>query len=614
MKGLNIIFRKRIGQSVLIRSLNVLPNGDKKKMIAISILQTFLSLMDLMGVLIVGVIATIVIQTTGTTTPTTRLAFLDKYGWGALDPKNQALYLGLLAVGLLVGRTLASIFLTRRVLFFLSNRGSKISSSLVSRLLNQSMLRIQQTTSQEIIFNVTAGVEAITLKILATAVSMVADFSLLLIMIIGLIFIDPAVAISTVGLFSMLAIVLYKLMSVRASNLGFMSSLLEIQSGEKIYEAFNSYRETVVKDRRHFYATQIGNLRAKLANVAAEVNFLPYVSKYVIELLVIVGAILLAGIQFMLFDLGHAAETLSVFLVAGTRIAPAVLRLQQGALLIKGNTGRAIPALNLIDEFKLEAPPSDSLEVSNFDYAGFQARFELNNISFTYPGSNTPAIKHANIQVTEGQSNAIVEGSGAGKTTLIDMLLGLIAPDEGSVQLSGMQPSEAFVKWPGAVAYVPQDVVISNGTIRENICLGFPVSLATDELIYSALRAAQLENFVRSMPDGLETSTGERGVKLSGGQRQRIGIARAMFTRPKLLVLDEATSSLDSETEAALSEAIQSFRGSITVVMIAHRLSTVRNADLVIYLENGVIKATGKFEEVRALVPNFDNQAKLMGL
>ena len=599
---------------MLIRSLNVLQSGDKKKMIAISVLQTFLSLMDLMGVLIVGVIATIVIQTTGTTTPTTRLAFLDKYGWGALDPKNQALYLGLLAVGLLVGRTLASIFLTRRVLFFLSNRGSKVSSSLVSLLLNQSMLRIQQTTSQEIIFNVTAGVEAITLKILATAVSMVADFSLLLIMIIGLIFIDPAVAISTVGLFSMLAIVLYKLMSVRASNLGFMSSLLEIQSGEKIYEAFNSYRETVVKDRRHFYATQIGNLRAKLANVAAEVNFLPYVSKYVIELLVIVGAILLAGIQFMLFDLGHAAETLSVFLVAGTRIAPAVLRLQQGALLIKGNTGRAIPALNLIDEFKLEAPPSDSLEVSNFEYEGFQARFELNNISFTYPGSNTPAIKHANIQVTEGQSIAIVGGSGAGKTTLIDMLLGLIAPDEGSVQLSGMQPSEAFVKWPGAVAYVPQDVVISNGTIRENICLGFPVSLATDELIYSALRAAQLENFVRSMPDGLETSTGERGVKLSGGQRQRIGIARAMFTRPKLLVLDEATSSLDSETEAALSEAIQSFRGSITVVMIAHRLSTVRNADLVIYLENGVIKATGKFEEVRALVPNFDNQAKLMGL
>lgn len=614
MKGLNIIFRERIGHSVLIRSLNVLPSGDKKKMIAISILQTFLSLMDLMGVLIVGVIAPIVIQTTGTTTPTTRLAFLDKYGWGALDPKNQALYLGLLAVGLLVGRTLASIFLTRRVLFFLSNRGSKVSSSLVSLLLNQSMLRIQQTTSQEIIFNVTAGVEAITLKILATAVSMVADFSLLLIMIIGLIFIDPAVAISTVGLFSMLAIVLYKLMSVRASNLGFMSSLLEIQSGEKIYEAFNSYRETVVKDRRHFYATQIGNLRVKLANVAAEVNFLPYASKYVIELLVIVGAILLAGIQFMLFDLGHAAETLSVFLVAGTRIAPAVLRLQQGALLIKGNTGRAIPALNLIDEFKLEAPPSDSLEVSNFEYAGFQARFELNNISFTYPGSNTPAIKHANIQVTEGQSIAIVGGSGAGKTTLIDMLLGLIAPDEGSVQLSGMQPSEAFVKWPGAVAYVPQDVVISNGTIRENICLGFPVSLATDELIYSALRAAQLEKFVRSMPDGLETSTGERGVKLSGGQRQRIGIARAMFTRPKLLVLDEATSSLDSETEAALSEAIQSFRGSITVVMIAHRLSTVRNADLVIYLENGVIKATGKFEEVRVLVPNFDNQAKLMGL
>ena len=171
-----------------------------------------------------------------------------------------------------------------------------------------------------------------------------------------------------------------------------------------------------------------------------------------------------------------------------------------------------------------------------------------------------------------------------------------------------------MAKWPGAVSYVPQDVVIAGGTIRENVALGYPSEAATDELVMSALRIAHLDNFVAELPQGIDTQVGERGAKISGGQRQRLGIARAMFTRPHLLVLDEATSSLDSETEANISDAIHALRGSTTVVMIAHRLSTVRNADIVVYLSEGTVKAIGNFDEVRMVVPDFDRQAKLMGL
>jgi ABC-type multidrug transport system fused ATPase/permease subunit len=164
------------------------------------------------------------------------------------------------------------------------------------------------------------------------------------------------------------------------------------------------------------------------------------------------------------------------------------------------------------------------------------------------------------------------------------------------------------------VSYVPQDVAIVSGTIRENIALGYPIEEATDELVMNALKVAHLDEFVASLPHGINTQVGERGARISGGQRQRLGIARAMFTRPYLLVLDEATSSLDGETEASISDAIHALRGSTTVVIIAHRLSTVRNADKVVYLSNGTVLATGTFEEVRTAVPDFDNQAKIMGL
>jgi ABC-type multidrug transport system fused ATPase/permease subunit len=225
-----------------------------------------------------------------------------------------------------------------------------------------------------------------------------------------------------------------------------------------------------------------------------------------------------------------------------------------------------------------------------------------------------PAISNISFSVRPGTLVAVVGLSGAGKTTIIDVLLGVLAPDEGTVLISGLPPLLAVAKWPGAIAYVPQDVAISSGTIRENVALGFPEQQATDELVTSALKVAQLDQFVSDLPRGLDTQVGERGAKISGGQRQRLGIARAMFTRPHLLVLDEATSSLDGETEASISDAIHELRGSTTVVLIAHRLSTVRDADIVVYLADGKIKTMGTFNEVRKAVPDFDRQAKLMGL
>ena len=254
---------------------------------------------------------------------------------------------------------------------------------------------------------------------------------------------------------------------------------------------------------------------------------------------------------------------------------------------------------------------SDEPEIEHF---GFNGDIEIQNVRFTYPGSAAYAVSDVSISVPKGQSVAFVGPSGAGKTTLIDLILGVLEPDSGQILISGKAPLETITIFPGAISYVPQDVVISNGTIRENVSLGYPAIYATDDLVNNALGVAQLKDFVLTLPKGIDTEVGERGTRISGGQRQRLGIARAMFTKPALLVLDEATSSLDGETESKIADAIQCLRGETTVVMIAHRLSTVRNVDCVVYLEEGRVVASGKFDEVRNMVPDFDHQAKLMGL
>lgn len=528
--------------------------------------------------------------------------------------QTQTIVLGTSAVLLLVGRTVLSVFFTRRILFFLSRRGAKISSNLISRLLSQPLLIVQARTTQETLYAVTRGVELIVLQVIATLVVLVSDLSLLLVMAVGLFVVDPTTALGTFLVFSLIGYFLYRFMHVRAGALGVKSSELNILSNEKIVEVFGSYRESVVRNRRDYYAREIGKLRFALADSTAETAFMPYVSKYVIETTVIIGAVFIGAAQFILQDATHAVSTLSIFLAAGTRIAPAVLRVQQGSITIRSAMGQAGSTLDLIDDLGNGPLIENINDQVDIIHEGFNSKIQIIEASLTYPNNPTPAISNITLTISPGASIAFVGPSGAGKTTIIDVLLGVLNPDQGSILISGLAPLQAVAKWPGAISYVPQDVTIAAGTIRENVALGYPLKVATDDLVMSALKIAHLDRFISELPHGLDTQVGERGAKISGGQRQRLGIARAMFTRPHLLVLDEATSALDGETEASITQAIHALRGSTTVVMIAHRLSTVRNADVVVYLSAGKVIAIGTFDEVRRIVPDFDRQAKLMGL
>jgi ABC-type multidrug transport system fused ATPase/permease subunit len=600
---------------IVRNSFAVLSAEDKRKLFIVVILQILIGFLDLVGVIVIGLISIISVNGIRSIPTGTRVTdAINLLGLTDFRFQTQVALLGLFAAFLLISRTMLTMFFTRKMVFYLSRKAALISSEMIAKLLSQNLLTIQKRSSQETLFAVTTGVNTLFVNVIGAFLAMLTDLFLLLILSIGLISLDIYMSFFTFVLFASVSLILYFSVQKRISGLGNRNVTLIIRSNEKILEALNSYRDIFVRNRRAFYSKEISDTRLDLANVSADLAYIPNISKYIIEITLVIGAMSLCAIQFALKDASQALTTLSVFLAASSRIAPAILRIQSSLLAIKSNVWSVGKTLNLMKEFSTSTKLLDDVIPLDIKHKDFCAKVELRNVNFKYSESPSLTVSDINIQINPGEVVAFVGPSGAGKSTVIDIALGIIKPDHGDVIISGLVPLEAINKWPGAIAYVPQDVQIIDGSIKDNVALGFSKIEQIDSLINDALEIAQLNNLLSEKKSDLNLQVGERGVKLSGGQRQRLGIARALYLKPKLIVFDEATSSLDGQTEEDISEAIFNLRGEVTVILIAHRLSTVKNADKIVYMENGKILAVGKFEEVRRLVPNFDTQASLMGI
>jgi ABC-type multidrug transport system fused ATPase/permease subunit len=591
--------------------------ADKIKLLLVSFIQIFLSFFDLIGVALIGLIGSVSVAAISSTQITGRTESVIKFlGLQDFSSQFQVAILGLMSAVLMVVKTFTSLYLNRKVIFYLSRRGAVITANLTTSLFKRSYIDIKKQGSQNLIYSLTSGVNGMTTGVLGSSVALIADFSLLVVLIGGLFLVNTTMTFVLLSTLTTIATIMYLIIRNKNKRLAVLGAKYSIDASSKIFEAVASYRELTLRGQRQYFADIIGKTRMLQADASAQASYLMNVNKYVLEAAVILVTLLIAGIQFLLSNALRSVATLTLFFAAISRIAPAVFRIQQNLLTVKSSLGMAQPTLELIYSLNLsinKEGDNELLELAPTTHKGFISEINVSNLSFKYSGSEKFAIRDINLKLSSGMQVAIVGPSGAGKSTLVDLLLGLHHPSSGDVEISGINAIDAIERWPGAVAYVPQEIQLVSGLISDNILLGFKKSKANLDSVLKAMKMAELNEYLENNTI-MEVNIGDEGGKLSGGQRQRIGIARALLTNPKILVLDEATSSLDAQTEDNVTSTINKIRLDSLVVIVAHRLATVRRADLVIYMQDGEVKAQGSFEQVRKLIPNFDTQAELMGL
>ena len=595
--------------------LLLLEKKDRFKLFLVLIVNMFLAFLDLFGVALIGITSAILISgLQGLEAGNQVKSFLELLNLEGVPQQSLLILLGCSAIFFFIVKTILSVYFLRKTLRHMSIRNAQISSSLVSKMLNRPVEKIFSKPIQHQIYNVTGGVENLVGGAVTSLVVIVSDLILLLVMLVGLMLVDPITSVGTFVIFTGIAFLLYFLLHKRVVMLSTKSAYQSIYFNQKVSEGINSFRDLFIKGGREFYVNEIRKTKMQLAGYDAEIKFIPNISKYTIEISVILGIAVIAGIQFYLFDSNRAIAVISVFLAASTRIAPAIIRLQQNVIAVKSSLAASKPTFELIDELNGVEELERIETVISTNHTDFSPRVEISNLKFTYLKSIDNTIQDISLDISEGKFIAFVGPSGGGKSTLVDLILGLLAPSSGSITISGLTPVDAIKKWPGSIGYVPQDVFIENSTVKENICLGFNPDLVPDDLVWQALELADLSNFVKGLEGQHSYKISDAGKNLSGGQRQRLGIARALLTKPKIVIFDEATSALDAETENRVSESILKLTGECTVIFIAHRLSVVRSADMIYYIDKGKIVNQGTFEELRSINAVFNNPANFMGI
>ncbi|MBV7433084.1 ABC transporter ATP-binding protein/permease [Dermabacteraceae bacterium TAE3-ERU5] len=381
----------------------------------------------------------------------------------------------------------------------------------------------------------------------------------------------------------------------RTTGAGEMIMEASVQSYLSALHGLGAYKEITLRHTEKYFTKNYKRAAINVAEAGRVAEFYSAIPRFLLEIIFMSAVGLLLFYMFIVGDQGSAVGSMALLVAAGFRILPNIsaiisavnsVRLGAGSLDIVFKES-AVATRNLLPQHK---------ELRRMEYS---KEISLQNVRFGYSDSDGEVVKGVSLNIPYGSSVAFVGGSGAGKTTLVDIILGLLRPTSGVVLVDGQDISDNPRSWQENTSMVAQDVYVSGRSVRENIIFDEPVELADQEQLKATVERAQLADLVASLPEGLDTLCGERGTRLSGGQRQRIGIARALYRNPSLLVLDEATSALDNETEKKITDTIDSLSGGVTVVVVAHRLSTVKNVDQVVYLENGQIAGIGSFRELQ---------------
>ncbi|MCE7482858.1 ABC transporter ATP-binding protein/permease [Microbacterium profundi] len=436
-------------------------------------------------------------------------------------------------------------------------------------------------------------------------------FTFVLIIVLLLV-VDPITAVIALVYLTLVAFVVHQVVTKRALEAATVNRNYSYRVAILMTEMMEALKELSLRNRLADVAQLVADSRRHSVRARANSSFLGVIPAFAFESALIGGVVIIGGVSFWQGGLTAALSSVALFAATGFRLIPAITGIQGG--IVQGVA--SIPAAtDVIGD--LTAAEKD-MEVSQTpeDTAALSERprqLSLNNVHFRYPKADDEVIRGLSLNIPLGSSLGIVGPSGAGKSTLIDLLLGLSQETRGEISIDGNSLTSVLRQWRGRVGYVPQRVALFDASIAQNVALTWTDEIDRDRVEY-ALERAQLSSLVAARFEGIDARIGERGVSLSGGQQQRLGIARALYTDPLVLVLDEATSSLDTKTEDEVTKAIRSLQGEVTLISVAHRLSTIKEYDRICYMDDGVIAAQGTFIEVASSLPAFAEQVFLAGL
>lgn len=588
------------------------PRGIKLRLVLYVVYQVAISLMGIVGISIVLPIMQVMM---GSDMNSGYLGFTSRL-LGHPSRGRFVVITSIIMVIAFLAKSLATVALTWWSLGFVNRLQVRTSTRLLRHYLDESYLDHRRRDLGDMMRRIDGAVFDAHQKVLGSILALVSSIMSVVLLLVMLLVVMPGPTIAATIYFTLVVLVVQKILAKISRDVGKTNQRTGWLKTRTLMEALQGFREIVMHDAQDEFVSRYR--RHSDANIESgrRENTLSSLPNQIFQTMTILGVALLLCWVVWNGSAQSAIPTLTLFMAVIIQMLPTMsaLSAQIGAIRV-GQAGLALTAETLRSE-TIEgtvADPDGSGAGGTLPIPA-QATFgsiDIKDLRFRYPDGTHDVLSDIDIVVAPGSSLALCGLSGSGKTTLVDIILGLMPPTSGHVRVGDLDTAKAGPVWRRQVAYVPQDVYIVDDTIAANIAFGLPESSWDMDRIRRCVRRAQLEDVVNDAPKGLDTRLGDRGSLVSGGQRQRIGIARALYRNPAVLVLDEATSALDNETERRITRTIESLSGDITTILVAHRLSSVRNVDSLVFLEDGRITGRGTFDEVRDSCPGFARLVQL---
>lgn len=510
------------------------------------------------------------------------------YSFGITTHRDFIMASTIMLILIYIIKNLYLIFQTRVQIYFALNKQISLSKKLLAFYLSKPYEFHLKNNSAVLIRNVCNFVEQVISSLLLSEFYLFAEIITALGIWGMLLWVDPITAIITAGLIGgLVAMTIYQ-MNREIKKQGIIRSEHSAELLKWLNQGLGSVKETTVMGKKSFFINRFCNAYDKYGQAHAKYQFLTQLPRMFIEILAVGGLLLLVVFKLSLgSNPAEIVPLLGAISLAAFRLMPSATRI----ISYSNNIQYFLPVLNMIyDDLRAAVSQKVNINVDSHKKLAFQNKITFQNLEFSYSGTDRKVLSGVSFEIKKGDFVGIIGQSGAGKTTFVDILLGLFCPTEGKILIDGIDVQSDIDGWRKNLAYVPQSIYLIDGSIKENIALGVDASDVDIELLNRVIGMAELTEFVNNLPDGIETSVGERGVMLSGGQRQRIGIARALYQQPDILILDEATSALDNDTEKSITDTILNLKGEITIISIAHRLSTLVDCDYKLEFFHGRVR------------------------